>query len=227
MNVFPSCLQMLDPLSMSSPDNSGSGSCPSLDSPLDRWDYYHWQGCTLKAAWCKFCFDRGLSNMHGAASRCDSPVPHSISQNTGKESLIINLPWLDVWFYSPHSVAKVTIWNQTLISKHLIRSKTLPPNPTQQLWQLNKYFWALLEHLQWWKKNKKLTNRTFKDHFLPLSCVSQCQFTKQILFVAPFLCCAAITRSPGCPEHRATRTTTRTFQVIFGKHLCFLWLKGQ
>ncbi|XP_075870986.1 mitogen-activated protein kinase kinase kinase 2 isoform X1 [Nelusetta ayraudi] len=30
--------QMLDPLSMSSPDNSGSGSCPSLDSPLDS-DY--------------------------------------------------------------------------------------------------------------------------------------------------------------------------------------------
>ncbi|KFP22866.1 Mitogen-activated protein kinase kinase kinase 2, partial [Egretta garzetta] len=27
--------QMLDPLSLSSPDNSGSGSCPSLDSPLD------------------------------------------------------------------------------------------------------------------------------------------------------------------------------------------------
>ena len=30
------CLQMLDPLSMSSPENSASGSCPSLDSPLDR-----------------------------------------------------------------------------------------------------------------------------------------------------------------------------------------------
>ncbi|KFV89534.1 Mitogen-activated protein kinase kinase kinase 2, partial [Fulmarus glacialis] len=37
--------QMLDPLSLSSPDNSGSGSCPSLDSPLDgclltplQWD---------------------------------------------------------------------------------------------------------------------------------------------------------------------------------------------
>lgn len=29
-------LQMLDPLSMSSPENSASGSCPSLDSPLDR-----------------------------------------------------------------------------------------------------------------------------------------------------------------------------------------------
>ncbi|KFP41733.1 Mitogen-activated protein kinase kinase kinase 2, partial [Chlamydotis macqueenii] len=27
--------QMLDPLSLSSPENSGSGSCPSLDSPLD------------------------------------------------------------------------------------------------------------------------------------------------------------------------------------------------
>ncbi|XP_010769666.1 mitogen-activated protein kinase kinase kinase 2-like, partial [Notothenia coriiceps] len=27
--------QMLDPLSMSSPENSASGSCPSLDSPLD------------------------------------------------------------------------------------------------------------------------------------------------------------------------------------------------
>lgn len=27
---------MLDPLSMSSPENSASGSCPSLDSPLDR-----------------------------------------------------------------------------------------------------------------------------------------------------------------------------------------------
>lgn len=33
---FVSFLKMLDPLSMSSPENSASGSCPSLDSPLDR-----------------------------------------------------------------------------------------------------------------------------------------------------------------------------------------------
>lgn len=33
---FFSSSQMLDPLSMSSPENSASGSCPSLDSPLDR-----------------------------------------------------------------------------------------------------------------------------------------------------------------------------------------------
>uniref|UniRef100_A0A8P4K442 Mitogen-activated protein kinase kinase kinase 2 n=1 Tax=Dicentrarchus labrax TaxID=13489 RepID=A0A8P4K442_DICLA len=38
--------QMLDPLSMSSPENSASGSCPSLDSPLDRsgpvfYSYYN------------------------------------------------------------------------------------------------------------------------------------------------------------------------------------------
>ncbi|XP_007954588.2 mitogen-activated protein kinase kinase kinase 2 [Orycteropus afer afer] len=32
--------QMLDPLSLSSPDNSGSGSCPSLDSPLDGFPPY-------------------------------------------------------------------------------------------------------------------------------------------------------------------------------------------
>ncbi|XP_045154258.1 mitogen-activated protein kinase kinase kinase 2 [Echinops telfairi] len=31
--------QMLDPLSLSSPENSGSGSCPSLDSPLDGESY--------------------------------------------------------------------------------------------------------------------------------------------------------------------------------------------
>ncbi|XP_072469546.1 mitogen-activated protein kinase kinase kinase 2 isoform X3 [Notamacropus eugenii] len=31
--------QMLDPLSLSSPENSGSGSCPSLDSPLDGDSY--------------------------------------------------------------------------------------------------------------------------------------------------------------------------------------------
>ncbi|XP_078408860.1 mitogen-activated protein kinase kinase kinase 2 isoform X2 [Cetorhinus maximus] len=31
--------QMLDPLSMSSPENSASGSCPSLDSPLDSDSY--------------------------------------------------------------------------------------------------------------------------------------------------------------------------------------------
>ncbi|MBN3310589.1 M3K2 kinase, partial [Amia calva] len=31
--------QMLDPLSMSSPENSASGSCPSLDSPLDSESY--------------------------------------------------------------------------------------------------------------------------------------------------------------------------------------------
>uniref|UniRef100_A0A674E4W9 Mitogen-activated protein kinase kinase kinase 2 n=1 Tax=Salmo trutta TaxID=8032 RepID=A0A674E4W9_SALTR len=31
--------QMLDPLSMSSPENSASGSCPSLDSPLDSDNY--------------------------------------------------------------------------------------------------------------------------------------------------------------------------------------------
>ncbi|CAM4621743.1 mitogen-activated protein kinase kinase kinase 2 [Siphateles boraxobius] len=31
--------QMLDPLSMSSPENSASGSCPSLDSPLDSETY--------------------------------------------------------------------------------------------------------------------------------------------------------------------------------------------
>ncbi|KAI4889798.1 hypothetical protein NFI96_030820, partial [Prochilodus magdalenae] len=31
--------QMLDPLSMSSPENSASGSCPSLDSPLDGDSY--------------------------------------------------------------------------------------------------------------------------------------------------------------------------------------------
>ncbi|NWX46885.1 M3K2 kinase, partial [Steatornis caripensis] len=31
--------QMLDPLSLSSPENSGSGSCPSLDSPLDGDNY--------------------------------------------------------------------------------------------------------------------------------------------------------------------------------------------
>ncbi|XP_010884838.1 mitogen-activated protein kinase kinase kinase 2 isoform X2 [Esox lucius] len=31
--------QMLDPLSMSSPENSASGSCPSLDSPLDSENY--------------------------------------------------------------------------------------------------------------------------------------------------------------------------------------------
>lgn len=31
--------QMLDPLSLSSPENSGSGSCPSLDSPLDGENY--------------------------------------------------------------------------------------------------------------------------------------------------------------------------------------------
>ncbi|KAM4626892.1 LOW QUALITY PROTEIN: mitogen-activated protein kinase kinase kinase 2, partial [Discoglossus pictus] len=31
--------QMLDPLSLSSPENSGSGSCPSLDSPLDGETY--------------------------------------------------------------------------------------------------------------------------------------------------------------------------------------------
>ncbi|XP_018091143.1 mitogen-activated protein kinase kinase kinase 2 isoform X2 [Xenopus laevis] len=31
--------QMLDPLSLSSPENSGSGSCPSLDSPLDGDGY--------------------------------------------------------------------------------------------------------------------------------------------------------------------------------------------
>ncbi|XP_036425877.1 mitogen-activated protein kinase kinase kinase 2 [Colossoma macropomum] len=31
--------QMLDPLSMSSPENSASGSCPSLDSPLDGDNY--------------------------------------------------------------------------------------------------------------------------------------------------------------------------------------------
>ncbi|KTF80117.1 hypothetical protein cypCar_00041704, partial [Cyprinus carpio] len=31
--------QMLDPLSMSSPENSASGSCPSLDSPLDSDTY--------------------------------------------------------------------------------------------------------------------------------------------------------------------------------------------
>ncbi|KAM3854180.1 mitogen-activated protein kinase kinase kinase 2 isoform 2-T3 [Vipera latastei] len=30
---------MLDPLSLSSPENSGSGSCPSLDSPLDGENY--------------------------------------------------------------------------------------------------------------------------------------------------------------------------------------------
>lgn len=37
-DFFLSLLQMLDPLSMSSPENSASGSCPSLDSPLDS-DY--------------------------------------------------------------------------------------------------------------------------------------------------------------------------------------------
>lgn len=34
-----------------------------------------------------------------------------------------------------------------------------------------------------------------------------------------FSCCAVTTRSPGCPEHRATQTTTRTFQVNV-KPLC-------
>ncbi|XP_073503571.1 mitogen-activated protein kinase kinase kinase 2 [Phyllobates terribilis] len=32
--------QMLDPLSLSSPENSGSGSCPSLDSPLDGESFH-------------------------------------------------------------------------------------------------------------------------------------------------------------------------------------------
>lgn len=36
--IFCAFFQMLDPLSLSSPENSGSGSCPSLDSPLDGWE---------------------------------------------------------------------------------------------------------------------------------------------------------------------------------------------
>ncbi|XP_078535406.1 mitogen-activated protein kinase kinase kinase 2 [Lissotriton helveticus] len=56
--------QMLDPLSLSSPENSGSGSCPSLDSPLDGDTY---PKCRMPRA-------QSYPDNHQDFSDYDSPV---------------------------------------------------------------------------------------------------------------------------------------------------------
>uniref|UniRef100_A0A8D0AYR5 Mitogen-activated protein kinase kinase kinase 2 n=1 Tax=Sander lucioperca TaxID=283035 RepID=A0A8D0AYR5_SANLU len=62
--------QMLDPLSMSSPENSASGSCPSLDSPLDS--------CWMSFPFCAFtmnCIVLGSSSSSSSSSlEYDIPV---------------------------------------------------------------------------------------------------------------------------------------------------------